>query len=207
MPVRDKGQEIFCRTLDAPFVGSFKARLGFFLGGYAFVFVGHGASLMVMTKIQTPQQVQAILAEVRSQTDRGAAIVAAAVLDDILRTLILARFVELSAARRDALFEGINAPLSSFSARIEVAFAAGIFSNEARVALHFVRKIRNAFAHRIEQITFDHPEIKNLTDGMPQSVKGDSYRDEFIKLFHQLAAFLYGALAADSADFHPTRAH
>ena len=89
MPVRDKGQEIFCRTLDAPFVGSFKARLGFFLGGYAFVFVGHGASLMVMTKIQTPQQVQAILAEVRSQTDRGAAIVAAAVLDDILRTLIL----------------------------------------------------------------------------------------------------------------------
>src|ERR1700728_857699 len=145
MPVRDKGQEIFCRTLDAPFVGSFKARLGFFLGGYAFVFVGHGASLMVMTKIQTPQQVQAILAEVRSQTDRGAAIVAAAVLDDILRTLILARFVELSAARRDALFEGINAPLSSFSARIELGLAAGVFRHEARGARRYLTKLPKAF--------------------------------------------------------------
>jgi hypothetical protein len=153
---------------------------------------------MVTTKIHTPQQVQAILDEVKSQTDRGAAIVSAAVLDDILRMLILARFIELSVTRKEALFDRINAPLSSFSARIEVAFATGIFSNDARVALHFVRKIRNAFAHRIEQITFDHPEIKKLTDEqMPKSVKGGSYRDEFIKLFHRLAAFLYGALAAD----------
>jgi hypothetical protein len=82
--------------------------------------------------MHTPQQVQAILDEVKSQTDRGAPIVSAAVLDDILRMLILVRFVELSAARREALFEGINAPLSSFSARIEVAFATGIFSNNAR---------------------------------------------------------------------------
>jgi hypothetical protein len=56
---------------------------------------------MVTGKVHTPQQVQAILDEVKSQTDRGAAIVSAAVLDDILRMLILARFAARSQAERE----------------------------------------------------------------------------------------------------------
>jgi hypothetical protein len=50
----------------------------------------------------------------------------------------------------------------------------------------------------LEQITFDHAEIKKLIDEqMPKSFKGGSYRDEFVKLIHQLAVFLYGELAAN----------
>jgi hypothetical protein len=155
---------------------------------------------MAKTKMHSHGQIEKFLAEVNSQTDRGAAIVSAGVLDEILELVILARLIEISAERREALFNRSGSPLSAFSPKIEMAFALGIISNDARLALHLVREIRNIFAHRIEQITFDHPEVKTLLDTRAtKSIKAmnATYRHKFMNGFQGIAVVLYGTLAAD----------
>jgi hypothetical protein len=118
----------------------------------------------------------------------SAAIIAAAILDDLLNQLLTARLLKLGSDRHDSLFERTNAPLSSFSAKIEMCFAVGVISNSARFAMHLIRDVRNEFAHRIEQITFDHPTVANMIQtrilsglGKP----GRSNRDLFI-VIHNL---------------------
>src|SRR5687768_9142964 len=101
---------------------------------------------MAKKPLHTSEQITAFLEELKTQSDRGVAIVAASVLEEITKGLILARLIELSSDRRDTLFEKTGAPLSSFSAKIEMAFALGAITNEIRLGLHLIREIRNRFA-------------------------------------------------------------
>jgi hypothetical protein len=120
----------------------------------------------------TLEQIQAVTDEIEKQTDRGAAIVAATVIDNVLETLITSRLIELSSRRREALFDQINAPLRSLSSKIELAFALGLFSAERRESLHLIRDVRNKFAHRIDSVSFDHPEISAIIEArVPPLVK------------------------------------
>src|SRR5580704_5308213 len=113
-------------------------------------------------KMHTPEQITAFLDELKTQTDRGVAVIAAAALDEILQMVLLARFIELGSERKDMIFSKIGAPLSGLSAKIELAYAVGTISNEARLALHLIRDVRNKFAHRLESTSFDHPEVAKL---------------------------------------------
>jgi Kef-type K+ transport system membrane component KefB len=96
---------------------------------------------MSKPKSHTQDQVAATLEELKSQTDRGTAIIAAAVLDDILHQVLLARLIQLGSERHEGLFERTGAPLYSFSAKIEMCFAVGALSNQARLALHLIRDV------------------------------------------------------------------
>jgi hypothetical protein len=60
---------------------------------------------MSTSKTHSKEQISAFLEEIKTQTDRGAAVIAAAVLDDILKQILLARFIELGTGRREALFD------------------------------------------------------------------------------------------------------
>jgi hypothetical protein len=154
---------------------------------------------MSKPKSHTQDQVAAILKELKSQTDRGTAIIAAAVLDDLLHQLLLARFIQLGSERHDSLFDRMGAPLSPFSAKIEMCFAVGAISNTARLTLHLIRDVRNAFAHRIEQIKFDDPIVEQMIQprAMPSLKKpGRSNRDLFIDCFSAVAWIIYGTLSA-----------
>jgi DNA-binding MltR family transcriptional regulator len=156
---------------------------------------------MPKSKTHTQEQVAAFLKELKSQTDRGTAIIAAAVLDDLLQILLTARFVELSGERHDGLFKKTGAPLSSFSSKIEVCFAVGLLSNEARLAMHLIREVRNEFAHRIEQITFDHPNVATkIETRMLDSIKklAKSNREMFIDSFSAVALIIYSTLSASN---------
>src|SRR5690348_13100633 len=86
--------------------------------------------------------------EFSKETDRAAVIVAASMLDELLRTILVARLVPVSSAT-DELFDGANAPVGTFSARIEMAYRVGLVSVKFARDLHLVRKIRNDFAHNI----------------------------------------------------------
>jgi hypothetical protein len=65
-------------------------------------------------------------------------------------------------------------PLSSFSAKIEIAYSTGLIPMGKRRDLHNLREIRNKFAHHIEPLDFSDPEIadccKNLTT-LPKAFK------------------------------------
>src|SRR5262249_31340265 len=47
-----------------------------------------------------------------------------------------------------------SGPLASFSARIDVGFAIGLYGDETKSDLHILRKVRNDFAHELMPKTF-----------------------------------------------------
>lgn len=90
--------------------------------------------------------------------DRAFAIVSSSILEDNLEFAILSRFVDLSQRDIDYLFKG-DAPLATFSAKIKIAFALGVFNVDVRADLNCIRDIRNAFAHARRSIDFNTLEI------------------------------------------------
>lgn len=97
--------------------------------------------------------------EFARETDRAAVIVAASMLDELLRSLLVAKLVPVSSSN-DELFDGANAPLGTFSARIEMAYRTGMISVKLARDLHLVRRIRNDFAHNIHGASFEDTRVK-----------------------------------------------
>jgi hypothetical protein len=91
--------------------------------------------------------------EFKDESDRAAVILGAAKLDALLYQ-ILDRYMLPSLSSTDELLDG-DAPLSTFSSRINTCYRLGLLSPEFAKALHMIRKIRNAFAHEISGCTLD----------------------------------------------------
>ena len=81
------------------------------------------------------------------ESNRGAVLVTASMLDDVLTKLLLARLAEGKSATK--LLTGFNAPLGTFSAKVAAARATGLISEEWRRELDLLRGIRNEFAHSV----------------------------------------------------------
>jgi hypothetical protein len=92
-----------------------------------------------------------IYEEYRLLTSRELAVVAAAVLDLALATLLSRRFIDI-ASESDA-FLGVNgdgrAPAASFGARIQLALLIGVITESDAEILRAIKEIRNLFAHRV----------------------------------------------------------
>jgi DNA-binding MltR family transcriptional regulator len=88
----------------------------------------------------------AFLYNPHKESDRGLVVGCAALLDDILNTVIMSYLVDNASSQ--ALLEGGNAPLGSFSAKIDMAHALGLISDDSHAEAHNIRKIRNHFAHK-----------------------------------------------------------
>lgn len=96
----------------------------------------------------------------REESERGCVIVSAAILDEQLVEMIRARLVP-SPEREDELLEAGNAPASSFSARIDLAYRIGVLSLDQRQSLHILRKLRNDFAHVSTPISFSDDSVSD----------------------------------------------
>jgi DNA-binding MltR family transcriptional regulator len=99
------------------------------------------------------------LREFQQETDRAAAVLAVAYLDNRLAKLLRSKFVSQHKLI-DSLFDG-QGGLSSFSAKISLAFAVGLISLPTAEDLHLIRKIRNDFAHKPHSLSFQAPLIAN----------------------------------------------
>jgi hypothetical protein len=142
--------------------------------------------------------------EIVEQSDRAAAITAASVLDALLEETILRRLMPLARDREEALFRGPNKPLATFSAKIEMAFALGLYSNEERLKPHRIRDIRNRFAHRIEPLKFSEPSIRALIrSARTTTPRRLNPRQQFIGLVVGEILFFYAMLS--TPDFRITR--
>ncbi len=91
---------------------------------------------------------------ISEESDRGAVIVAASILDESLGE-ILRTFLLQPAAKNDGLLDGAYAPLGSFSAKIELSFRLGIIRKPTRRQLMLFKSIRNDVAHRISVASFE----------------------------------------------------
>lgn len=110
------------------------------------------------------------LNEFQSETDRGAALVGAALIDQKLADTLRAFFVNGRTARE--LLEGGTAALGSFSARIKVAHALGLIDDLELRECNRIRKIRNEFAHSIHGLAFTEPKVSDLCFGLESDLPG-----------------------------------
>jgi len=103
------------------------------------------------------------LGEFNKETERGAALAAAAFLDDLLGQILKAFLIDDEPA--DKLLSGFGAPLSSFSTRIAMVRALGLLNEVECRECELIRKVRNEFAHKVK-MTFDDKRVAGLCSGM-----------------------------------------
>ena len=95
------------------------------------------------------------------ESDRGAAILASAQFEEWLRERLKSQFVELSKDLDKGIFDGYG-PLSTFAAKVDIAYALGLFDEATRNGLHTIRRIRNKFAHASKPLYFSDEKVAVL---------------------------------------------
>jgi DNA-binding MltR family transcriptional regulator len=109
------------------------------------------------------------------ESDRGCAIFGAQILADDLESLLRTHFRSDDESVKkvvNPLF-ATYAPLSSFSAKIQVAYAIRLITKGLKHHLDVIRRLRNEFAHEAGPIDFDDPRCRDklrilTAEGKPQ---------------------------------------
>ena len=102
------------------------------------------------------QDTERLVADMEGESDRGAALLAAAFLDDVLDLMLRSAFVD-DADTSDKLL-GPGRALESFGSRAHLAYLLGLLGPDIYADINLIREIRNEFAHR-KPMDFDAPEI------------------------------------------------
>ena len=115
------------------------------------------------------------LDDFNKETERGTALAASAMLDDLLGRTIEAFLIPNKGSK--ALLDGFSAPLGTFSARIASSFALGLLSEVEYRECELIRKVRNEFAHQIK-VSFKNEKVVSLCSQLQLAAK--SYGDVHI---------------------------
>jgi DNA-binding MltR family transcriptional regulator len=104
--------------------------------------------------------------ELEKESDRAVAILGAAELDETLATILTAYLVPPSSTSKKYGFTlfGSDQPAGTLSAKIEVAFRIGLVPTWWQTEAHFIRRIRNEFAHQSVGYSFAASPVKELVD-------------------------------------------
>lgn len=98
--------------------------------------------------------------EIANSSDRGIALICGSVIEELLSNLLKSFFVNSRTIDSD-LFKG-NGALSNFDSKIKIAFYLGLISKHELTNITYLQRIRNRFAHRIINISFDSNDISNM---------------------------------------------
>lgn len=145
-----------------------------------------------------------IVRDIMKGSDRVAAIVGCAFIEELLRERLKKQFGH----DRDA-FENVfgpNGPLGGISAQARFAYTAKTISRVTRDKILAVAKVRNKFAHKSKSPAFDHSELKECIKslGKPRSymfdpstysmgsykIDGLSPRDYFLANLQDILSYL-----------------
>lgn len=124
------------------------------------------AELIAATGSESAKEKRAhlIVEALRRESDRGCAIFAAAFLDGDLERLLRTYFRQDPGTVKkvvDPLFR-TYAPLSTFSAKIQICFALGLLTKRLHRRLEVFRRIRNELAHDASHMSLDVPSFQDL---------------------------------------------
>ena len=108
--------------------------------------------------ISEDASVDAFLSEFQDETDRAAAVLGPAMLDQLLKELIDASLVSDDLAKK---LTGKMMPVGTFSARITLSQAMGLISASEAKDFHRMREIRNSFAHELHGLSFETQSVRD----------------------------------------------
>lgn len=99
----------------------------------------------------------AAVEELAKSTDRSAAIVGGAFVEDGLREVLSSLLKRKFDSK--AVFEDQGAPFGTFKQKIVAVQAFGYCTKELAEDANAIRDIRNQFSHALRPLTFDNPDI------------------------------------------------
>ncbi len=128
-------------------------------------------------------RIEAVASEVEGESERAAVILGVAEIDQALRDLLESFFLPPSAASKKYGFTlfGQDEPAGTLSARIELAYRAGLIPAWCQREAHVLRRIRNEFAHKTLAYTLASSPARELllTLEMPKRTQAAAKRGEF----------------------------
>jgi mannitol operon repressor len=145
--------------------------------------------------LSTAEDLAKFVDELKRESDRGLALVAAALIDDRLLETLRGFFVANAASPR-LLDEG-NAAIGSLSSRTDACFALGLIDDFEYAEIGLLRKVRNEFAHAKHGMSFKDERVKGLCSGFKSDLpEGGDYplndaRFRFMNATVALALRLY----------------
>jgi hypothetical protein len=115
-----------------------------------------------------------LIADHSAESDRGAIILVATTVEDILEIQITEKLPVLKGdeAARKKMFEH-DGLISSFSKKIEMAYAMGIIDSDYRKKIDLVREIRNACAHSRFPLSMEKKELRDASKALMADMWGD----------------------------------
>lgn len=120
------------------------------------------------------EDVIASVADLESESDRGAIMIAATQVEDMLEHRIVQMMPNALASNslRKEIFEQ-DGPISSFSRKTTIAYALGIIDAPYRRLIEIVREMRNACAHSRKPISMQTPELRAIAEVLIADVYED----------------------------------
>lgn len=106
-----------------------------------------------------------IVVEIEKQSDRGAAILATAFLEEQLTACIKGLLTD-EPQITDPLFRG-SGPLAALSTKIDLGFLLGLYTKTDHRRLRTIRDIRNKFAHHVRPLSFNTEDVAALCRNLP----------------------------------------
>lgn len=154
----------------------------------------------------TLEHIEGLLDELKGMSDRAAAIVGAAFLDELLRYLIASFLVDDEKVVGELLKN--QRYLGTFNARIGAAYCLGLITKDEYHDLRMVQKVRNEFAHALPGLFFTDQRISNRCNELtalppelaPKRFMVDEYGSEARYLFSAAVHVLSMRLMRASID-------
>ena len=105
--------------------------------------------------------------DIVEESDRGCVLVGAAILENRLEELFRQIFEKRKVPKKlqASLFDS-NGPLSTFSAKIKLAYSFGLIGAPLYEDLDNIRRIRNEFAHTPNEVDFIGSSVSEKIEAM-----------------------------------------
>lgn len=131
--------------------------------------------------------------KLKNESDRGVVLISAEFINNYL-TILFEKYLILNKDLKKDIFAYSLAPLHNFSNKIKMAYSLGLIDEEQYKNLEYVRKIRNKFAHRIFDASFEDVQIIEWCKKIKiPRIPGDD-PNNYRYLFYDVAYFLVGYL-------------
>lgn len=125
-------------------------------------------------RLEHTEDLSRFFAELTKETDRGLPLVGVALIDEKLEKTLSAFFCIGKSAEK--LLKENNAPLGTFSSKIDACAALGLIDEHEYREISLIRKVRNEFAHAKHGISFESEKIKGLCSSLESNLpKGGDY--------------------------------
>ena len=124
------------------------------------------------------------------ESDRAIPLISAAIIEEILHRTLKAFFCDVAASKK--MLEGFNAPLGTFSSKLDACYALGLIDEYEFNEINLIRKVRNEFAHTAYDADFNIQKVKDLCMTLKSSLPANT--EEEAKVFSARSRFNNAAI-------------